>query len=148
MKKNKGIFLVELLITITLIMLVLPTIYFSYLYTEKIILNNLYTITKNNEFLAIRFFLEHDFREFTQINSVIDLKGINLENDIITYACKNYYLKRTIQSATKQAQVSNLNSLLKIYDLSATKSNHLLRINLKTDIGDKQIAIFLPNEKN
>lgn len=148
MKNHNGFVLMEMLIVLGILILIIPTIFYSYLATEKLILGNINLVQKQNEFDYLSSFIKQDLK--TAVNFSQTANGFSFSNqdaDQIDYYLQEQKLKRKTTSFNKKSQTSIITNDLKIKSLSVNKTPFLLDLSFTSDLGTNKIRISLPNEQ-
>ncbi|MFA5878975.1 MAG: hypothetical protein WC860_02245 [Candidatus Margulisiibacteriota bacterium] len=144
---NKGFVLIEIIIALSIFIIIIPSIFYTYITTEKLILNNICRMQKEKEMDYLCSFLRQDLKTATDFSqSVNSFSFTNQDLATISYYIEDSKLKRKTTGVNKKSQTLIINNDLKIINMVIEKTPFLLDLDLKSDLGENKIRIMLPNE--
>ncbi|MFC1616952.1 type II secretion system protein J [Candidatus Margulisiibacteriota bacterium] len=151
-RSKKGLLLIEFLIALTIIFSLLPITYSSFIRIQKQIIQTYQIQNKEVELGYILHLIRKDLKQCESFvvcqNNLILGTNIN-DGSKVKFYCEKGLLKRSIQRLGKNPQVAILNKIIKIPSFTIKNyAARLLELSINTERGEKEIAIFLQNEKN
>jgi len=146
--KAKGFVLIEVIIVLGMLILIVPTIFYSYFTTEKLMLGNINRVQKQNEFDYLTSFIRQDLKTaVTFSQSVNGFSYSNQDADQVDYYLQDHKFKRKTTSLNKKSQTFIITNALKINSLAVSKTPFLLELTFNSDLGTNKIRVSLPNEQ-